>query len=76
MITEGVFESKWVYKEIRTALALKRNIFPVLDERLKFPDPSEQPDRIREALSVKAIPYHREKDFRQVSMRKIFQSIQ
>ena len=70
LITEGVFERPFVQLEIQTALESNKNIILVHDEK-SCPFPSSVPDHIKAILYPKAIPYYRDKEFREVSIKKI-----
>jgi len=73
LITEGVLERPFVQKEIRGALALKKNIILVHDERnCGFPTGVGVPDDIKPVLATKAIPYYREKVFRDTCITQIW----
>ena len=72
LITEGVMERPFVQLECKTALNQKKNIVLVHDEKsCQFPNPSTVPDDVRPILEPKAIPYYREKAFREVSIQQI-----
>jgi hypothetical protein len=76
LITDGVLERPWVQFEIRAALKCNKNIILVHDER-NCPFPSGNylksiPEDVTAVLSVKSIPYYREKVFRAISIQQIF----
>jgi hypothetical protein len=72
LLTEGVLERPYVQLEIRTALAQKKNIILVHDERsCNFPKWETIPEDLRPVLMIKAIPYIREHAFRKVCINLI-----
>jgi hypothetical protein len=76
LITEGSIDRPFVQKEIRYALNNKKNIIIVHDERsCPFPSSERLPEDIREVLNIKAIPYIREKAFREVCISKILEKM-
>jgi len=76
LITEGVLERPFVQKEIRTAMLHKKNIILVHDERnCKFPYGDGIPEDIKPVLMIKAIPYYREKVFRDTCIAQIWEKM-
>ena len=74
LITEGAIDRPFVQLEIRTALQHKKNIILVHDEKsCNFP--ATAPDDIKAILQPKAIPYYREKAFRDVSIQQILKKM-
>ena len=69
LITEGVLDSVAQF-EIQTALEMKKNIILVHDEK-SCPFPKNAPQNIKAILEPKAVPYYREKAFRDVSIQQI-----
>jgi len=73
LITDGVLERPFVQKEIRAAVRMKKNIILVHDERnCKFPTGVGVPEDILPVLATKAIPYYREKVFRDTCIQQIW----
>jgi len=73
LITEGVLERPFVLKELRAAVQCKKNIILVHDERnCHFPTGEGVPEDIRPILATKAIPYYREKVFRETCINQIW----
>jgi len=73
LITEGVLERPFVQKEIRAAVKYKKNIILVHDERnCHFPSGEGVPDDLKQVLAIKAIPYYREKVFRDTCINQIW----
>jgi len=73
LITDGVLERPFVQKEIKSAVALKKNIILVHDERnCRFPVGDGLPDDVKSVLMIKAIPYYREKVFRETCIKQIW----
>jgi len=73
LITEGVLERPFVQKEILAAVANNKNIILVHDERnCGFPTGNGLPDQLKSVLSIKAIPYYREKVFRETCINQIW----
>ena len=76
LLTEGVFERRFVQEEIRTALACNKKIILVWDkERCAFPDASTIPSDISSVLLVRAVIWQAEKSFRKVVINEIYNKI-
>jgi len=79
LLTEGVLERPWVQFEIKTAMQQKKNIILVHDERnCRFPSGEALeavPEDVRAVLQTKAIPYYREKAFRDTSIRQVLEKM-
>jgi len=73
IITEGALERPFIQLEIRAAIKYKSNVILVHDEKsCPFPNGQGLPEDVRSILAYKAIPYFREKAFREVSVQSIF----
>jgi hypothetical protein len=56
LLTEGVFERRFVIEEITTALQLNKNIILIWDkDRCPFPEPSKLPENLQQVLSIRAV---------------------
>jgi len=76
LLTEGVFERRFVVEELTTALAAKKNIILIWDkERTPWPAAESIPEHIREVLLIRAIIWNAEKDFRNVAITQILSKI-
>jgi len=76
LLTEGVFERKFVLEEIRAALEFKKKIVLIWDkERCGFPDISTIPEDLREVLLIRAIIWQAEKSFRKVVINDIMKTL-
>jgi hypothetical protein len=76
LLTEGVFERRFVQEEIRTALALNKKIILIWDkERCAFPDSSTIPSDINSVLLTRAVIWQAEKSFRKVVIDEIYSKI-
>jgi len=79
LITEGVLERPWVQVEVRVAMEQKKNIILIHDERnCHFPSGEKLqiiPEDVRKVLQTKAIPYYREKAFRETSMKQVLEKM-
>eukprot|EP01116_Phalansterium_solitarium_P005825 TRINITY_DN1796_c0_g1_i1.p1 TRINITY_DN1796_c0_g1~~TRINITY_DN1796_c0_g1_i1.p1 ORF type:complete len:243 (+),score=23.20 TRINITY_DN1796_c0_g1_i1:354-1082(+) len=75
LLTEGVLERPFVQKEILAALGANKNIILVHDEK-STPFPSGDllknvPPEVQKVLTIKAIPYYRERVFRKLCIEQI-----
>jgi hypothetical protein len=76
LLTEGVFERKFVQEEIRAAIKHNRKIVLVWDkERCGFPDSSTVPEDLRSVLFIRAIIWQAEKSFRKVVINDILKKL-
>ncbi|MHB8914720.1 MAG: SUMF1/EgtB/PvdO family nonheme iron enzyme [Thiobacillus sp.] len=62
VVSKGVFErckneSDWVRKELSTAIQLKRNIIPVFEAGITFPDEISLPEDIRSIVAFNGVEY-------------------
>jgi len=73
LLTEGVFERRFVLEEVSTAVSIGKNVILIWDkERCAFPDATSIPEHLREVLLHKAIIWNPERDFRKVVVNQIF----
>lgn len=82
LITENVFGSDYVRKEIEMAARAGKKIILVRDENTPLPsftsiahhfETPEQQDTFRKILEERVIPFYRQKEFRKVSLQLILQ---
>ncbi len=73
LLTEGVFERRFVLEEVTTAISAGKNVILIWDkERCAFPDANNIPEHIRPVLLHKAIVWNPERDFRKVVINQVW----
>lgn len=75
LLTEGVFERRFVLEEVRTALSLNKNIILLWDKE-RCPWPVGVPQDVERVLLVRAIIWNPERDFRKVVVEQILHKLQ
>ncbi len=76
LITEGVFERRFVLEEVTTALSLNKNIILIWDkERCPWPEVERIPQNTRTVLLNRAIIWNAEKAFREVVLKQIVEKM-
>ena len=76
LITDNVFNSKYVIFELDTALKYKKNIIIIWDkDNCSFPDINIIPENIRSVLYIKAINWNSEIIFRDIIINEIIKRL-
>ena len=84
LITQDVFTSEYVRMEIVTAFQAKKKIILVHDEKISIPafstiehhfSTQEEKEIFQQILTIKSIPFHKQKEFRETSLQLILNSL-